>query len=183
MLFSSTPNILTELKIALWGAPASGQAELADELKLALKQLPTLAKTSPNQPQSSVLIEFFDTSTPEKLQTIFDLNFLMGLELAAAEPLARQKQSTDIAIRASLANAGTAYEVLYGSAQDRLAQALQAILNLLNKRLGMSDEIQPARPKRPWVWACEKCSDPVCEHRLLTDLLAKRPAVRSEPVY
>ena len=34
---------------------------------------------------------------------------------------------------------------------------------------------KPARKRpTPWVWSCEKCSDPQCEHRLLTALLAQR---------
>jgi hypothetical protein len=32
---------------------------------------------------------------------------------------------------------------------------------------------------QPWVWMCEKCSDPQCEHRLLTALLAQRDSAAS----
>ncbi|MES2942440.1 MAG: hypothetical protein V4772_06180 [Pseudomonadota bacterium] len=168
---------MTELKIALWGAPGMGQAELADQLTPALRQLPMLAKGTLD---ASLSIEVLEASTAPKNHSVFDLNFLMGLELAASETLTKKSQSADFQIRASLASTGTAYEVLYGTAPDRLAQALEAIRNLIKNRFGVSAELQAARAQRPWVWACEKCSDPVCEHRLLTDLLASRPAAGSE---
>jgi hypothetical protein len=30
----------------------------------------------------------------------------------------------------------------------------------------------------PWVWVCEKCSDPECEHRLFRGLVNTRPPLR-----
>lgn len=94
---------------------------------------------------------------------------LMGLE---SNGLAGQRDA-DHGIRSALNRLGSAYDVLYGTAEERLAQALALIEN----RLGNATGLAPARPAhgyKPWMWACEKCSDPQCEHRLLTDLLASR---------
>lgn len=98
----------------------------------------------------------------------YDLVLLTGLEtwMASAE-------ATDAAIRAALVEAGMAYHVLYGNSSERLAQACEAIKNLL-PRSEPPAQAQASRKPTPWVWLCDKCSDPQCEHRLLTALLAQR---------
>ena len=106
-----------------------------------------------------------------------DLTLVMGLE-GSDESL----RAADSAVRAELANLGTSYQVLYGTTDERLSQALRLI----------QDWLVPQGDKRPtpqqreickstWVWACDKCSDPGCEHRLLTELIATRPAQAIEP--
>lgn len=101
----------------------------------------------------------------------YDLVLLTGLEtwMASAE-------ATDAAIRAALAEAGMAYHVLYGNSSERLAQTCEAIKNLLprSERPAQAQASQTSRKPTPWVWLCDKCSDPQCEHRLLTALLAQR---------
>ena len=92
--------------------------------------------------------------------------------------------ASDQLIRLELARTGTAYNVLYGNPHEQLAQAL----GLLEKKLGTSltePLLQPfpvepkLKPKRkPWVWLCDTCSDPQCEHQLLTQLLAQRSTAR-----
>lgn len=99
------------------------------------------------------------------------LDFLPGL--LSPSPAASQ---ADQLLRQALADRGVAYSVLYGSVPERLNQALELI------RRQLTQQSKPvARPgattgKTRWVWTCEKCSDPSCEHRLLTDLLARRAA-------
>lgn len=111
---------------------------------------------------------------------------LMGLESVAYRQLPTQKanapdsalETADRSIRAALAQAAVPYQMLYGTMPERLAQALQAINRLddggpspsASLRLDGSEGSGP----RPWVWMCDKCSDPQCEHRLLTALLAQR---------
>jgi hypothetical protein len=71
----------------------------------------------------------------------------------------------DALLRQTLLQAQIPFQVIYGLGEERLAQALSAL-----KR---SPTVREAR-RKPWVWACDKCSDPACEHRLLSDLLASR---------
>lgn len=79
------------------------------------------------------------------------------------------EQAAMQAIRQHLQMADLPYQVLYGSKDDRLAQVMQSL------RAPDSLELPvPARAKRTWTWSCDKCSDPQCEHRLLSDLLASR---------
>jgi hypothetical protein len=145
------------LKIAVTGAPSTGKHPLAFALDRALKDAGRNA---------SVLVPApFFSSGPAG----YDLVLLCGLE--SIEPT---QQAADQSIRSALAAAGMAYCVLYGSGQQRLAQALGAVARL---QPGLPlQEPQPAGKSKPWVWVCEKCSDPVCEHRLLSDLLAQRAA-------
>ncbi|CDS54067.1 FIG00933054: hypothetical protein [Polaromonas sp. CG9_12] len=116
----------------------------------------------------------------------FDLVLLAGLEApykavtdlhAATDPEAK-----DHLIRAALARAGVAYRVLYGTSGERLAHALQAVESL---RPSASRPRQATRPERQknqsWIWMCDKCSDPQCEHLLLTALLASRDSAASTP--
>jgi hypothetical protein len=84
--------------------------------------------------------------------------------------MATAQETADQAIRTALASAGVSYRVMYGTVEQRLAQAL--------------DAVNPPSPQRTiaarngrqnaWTWVCDKCSDPTCEHRLLSDLLAQR---------
>ena len=71
-----------------------------------------------------------------------------------------------------LAEAGWSYQVLYG---DRAEQRLDAALRALHVALPSALLQAPAprdtsSPQRLRAWACEKCSDPECEHKLFTAL-------------
>jgi hypothetical protein len=104
-----------------------------------------------------------------------DLALLTGLDPLAQAP-AEETAAADRAIRAELAQAALAYQVLYGTHSERLARALDAIGALLPPAASGARQVGASSPvrHRPWVWACDKCSDPGCEHRLLTALLAQR---------
>ncbi|MES2413324.1 MAG: hypothetical protein V4614_05940 [Pseudomonadota bacterium] len=80
-------------------------------------------------------------------------------------------------LRTELSNRKVAYLVLYGTQQQRLEQVLRIVDD------GHSSKpVLPAPPnlatlqkeRQAWVWVCDKCSDPECEHRLLTGLLESR---------
>jgi nicotinamide riboside kinase len=99
----------------------------------------------------------------------YDHTLLTGLDLPwVADGLQRDgphvREPVDALLREALARAGVAYRVVYGSGPERLASALAAI---------------DAVPRSPdgtganWVWNCEKCSDPQCEHRLFGRLLGR----------
>jgi hypothetical protein len=82
----------------------------------------------------------------------------------------------DTLVRQALERADIAYHVVYGQGHQRLNNALLA--------LGLPGEDNAARTTREnaqfainegrTVWQCNECSDPECEHKLFTGLLAKR---------
>jgi hypothetical protein len=77
-------------------------------------------------------------------------------------------------VRAALQRAGVHYQVVYGTGPQRLQGALAAL-----QGLGIACGVPPAPSVgRPWVWVCEKCSDPECEHRLFRGLVNPRPPLR-----
>lgn len=123
----------------------------------------------------------------------FDLVLLAGLEAPAAPSsapchcntgveLAPDQETVHRSIRTALAQAAVSYRVLYGTAGERLAHARQAVESLLPSARRPRQATCPSGLKnQPWVWMCDKCSDPQCEHRLLTALLARRDSVASTP--
>lgn len=112
-----------------------------------------------------------------------ELILLMGLDIRSTAR--REQEAADQQIRAALAHANIAYRVIYGLGEERLHHALQACKSLLKQATQMPETAMAVAPPasveadkkaRQWVWMCEKCSDPGCEHRLLSDLLASRSA-------
>lgn len=164
------------LKIALLGAPCTGKSLLASGLNSAAN--------ASAWPATIVVLQAQDPALPVT-PADYDLVLLTGLEDAAAAPHSgadqapaspQAQQMADAAIRAALTSARISYRVLYGRSEERLAQACEALQSLL-PTLPMPAPPGPIRAHKkptPWVWPCEKCSDPQCEHRLLTTLLAQR---------
>ena len=82
-------------------------------------------------------------------------------------------------LRLALQVAGVTYRVIYGQGDTRVANALNAI-KLIAKNTyptggnEVFDVENGMRTQRLRAWNCEKCSDPVCEHRLFTSLVDKR---------
>ncbi|WP_411886544.1 hypothetical protein [Polaromonas sp. YR568] len=144
------------LKIAVAGAPSTGKHLLVSALDHALKDAGRNAS-----------VAVANACAISGNRAGYGLVLLCGLE--SMEP---SQHAADQSIRSALAAAGMAYCVLYGGAPQRLGQALAAV-ERLQPGLPLREE-QPASRSRPWVWVCDKCSDPVCEHRLLSDLLAQR---------
>jgi len=161
---------MTVLKIALAGAANTGKSQLAAALIQAL-----LASKL-----NAVVVV---ANTPALLAGLarHDLTLLMGLQTRATPkthktsqfPTATQ-EAEDLSIRAALAHAALPYRVIYGAFEERLAQAIQAAERLL-PRAGRPPRLGSyANKPSAWVWLCDKCSDPQCEHRLLTALLTQR---------
>ena len=99
----------------------------------------------------------------------YDHTLLTGLDLPwVADGLQRDgphvREPVDAMLRDALARAAVPYRVVYGSGPERLASALAAV-----------DAVprSPAGEGAAWVWNCEKCSDPECEHRLFGRLLGR----------
>ena len=145
------------LKIAVTGAPSTGKHQLASALTCTLKDAGRDALVAVTDPSASP-------------SDAAGLTLLCGLESATQA----HQQAADQSIRAALAAEGAPYCVLYGGASQRLAQALCAVERLLPALVQQKPAPVRREGNKAWVWVCDKCSDPVCEHRLLSDLLAQR---------
>lgn len=82
------------------------------------------------------------------------------------------REPVDARVRAALVKANLPFTVVHGRGAERLANAWNAI-NSIAERVGGADgaDINAAST---WTWPCEKCSDPACENRLFSDLIARR---------
>jgi nicotinamide riboside kinase len=110
-------------------------------------------------------------------QRRYDATLVTGLDLPwVPDGLHRDagapREDVDALVRTLLQRAGVAFQVVYGEGPQRLAHALQALAAADVLATGSAAPAQGTR--RPWVWACEKCSDPECEHRLFTQLRGDR---------
>ena len=114
-------------------------------------------------------------------QSLYDITLVTGLDLPwVADGLQRDgpqvRGPVDTLVRQALERSGMAYRVVYGQGPRRLNNALLA--------LGLEGEDAAAQEVREQgqfainqgrsVWQCNDCSDPACEHKLFTGLLAKR---------
>lgn len=98
----------------------------------------------------------------------YDVTLLTGLDLPwVADGLQRDgphvRGPVDALVRDMLDKAAIPYRVVYGSGDERLTHALAAI----------DASLAPRGQSQPWVWQCDKCSDPECEHRLFRKLVGK----------
>ncbi len=151
------------LHVALFGYPGTGKEQFSALLSEALKTAGIVAEIA-----SPVALD-----VPLKADTIF----LMGLQGTNAADV-----DADSALRQLLDHQKLPYQVLYGAFVECVLQAMNLIRSSLQdaQHPGALKETPPesrAESTRPWVWACDKCSDPQCEHRLLTGLLARRSAI------
>jgi hypothetical protein len=90
-----------------------------------------------------------------------------------ADALLRERE--DALLRAALARAGAPYAVIHGRGAERLANAWNAINSRAEAAAGAaSASSRPESAEPAWFWPCDKCSDPTCEHRLFSDLIARR---------
>ena len=151
------------LKIALLGACGSGTSKLARRLSAAL---------AAGRIRADLVVA--ETITPDAKIRDCQLVFLMGLGSASAAT-ARTQRLADELIRAALLQTQTPYCVIYGSEEQRLAQVLQAVHQISALAAHCPPQKPDAAPNTSALpWSCDHCSDPACERRLLTDLLAQR---------
>lgn len=155
---------MSALRVTLLGNATPRKTKLADELR-----------------SSGQLFQIFTPDTTESVGPE-ELTFLLQLDSSHAGDV-----HADRLLRSDLDRHNIPYQVLYGSAEECLAQAFQVIRSRLFVRpdpaepgqKALSD--QSAARNARWVWACDKCSDPLCEHRLLSGLLASRKGT-TEPL-
>jgi nicotinamide riboside kinase len=114
-------------------------------------------------------------------QALFDTTLVTGLDLPwVADGLQRDgphvRGPVDTLVRHALDRAGIAYRVVYGQRHQRLNNALLALG--LPSQDGAADltrdNAQFAINEGRTAWQCNDCSDPECEHKLFSGLLAKR---------
>lgn len=108
-------------------------------------------------------------------QQLYDMTLVTGLDLPwVADGLQRDgpqvREPVDALLRAALHSAGVAYKVVYGQGPERLNNALLA---LGWEASSARAEAQYALNRGRTAWACDKCSDAACEHRLFTDLIQR----------
>ncbi|MFM9922497.1 ATP-binding protein [Variovorax sp. H27-G14] len=87
------------------------------------------------------------------------------------------RQPTDALVRAALTRARLSFAVVHGSGDERLANAWNAINSIAgNEARARAPSARSSAESKPasWSWPCEKCSDPECEHKLFSDLIARR---------
>ena len=169
------------LRVCICGAYDTETINFKVELLKALADHRYTASVSVETAGPKLELDTDLNHAPDAVQIVL----LLGLEAGNGPAY-----EADQAIRGKLGRARQPFEVLYGSNQERLAQALELIkrqspdLHRSPGQQGKSaiDRPDPA-PRRPWAWQCDKCSDPVCEHRLLTDLLTARQSSARKPTY
>jgi nicotinamide riboside kinase len=101
-------------------------------------------------------------------QRRYGATLVTGLDLPwVADGLQRDashgREQVDMLVRSLLQDARVPFQVVYGQGLRRLQSAVDALAS--SGVLPLAPE-RKAQPQRPWVWMCEKCSDPECEHRL-----------------
>lgn len=110
----------------------------------------------------------------------------VGADVLGPHPAEQEnREQCDAELRRQLQASGTPYRVVYGSTARRLttalaaAQALQAsspstAVSITRAPVGSADgrrdEDDDQGSLKMRSWGCEKCSDPICEHRLFTSL-------------
>jgi nicotinamide riboside kinase len=189
---------MTQLKVvtvALLGASGTGKKSLAQAMNDALTQAlastlstPLHWKITTDTALQGLLARGdadVDNPSPEfhaalAQQRRFDHRLLLGLDLAPSAGAlqiqsAEERSHIDTLLRRSLTQAGMPFQVIYGTGDERLKQALTALGALKSPAAKTESPPQEtSSPRKPWVWACDKCSDPACEHKLLSDLLLNR---------
>lgn len=151
-----TPTLPSGCVIALLGADDSSKARLAEALaqRLAQRGIGATLVVDP-VPEGSI-----EASTLEARRGA------LILLIASASPT-----PIDDLLRQALMDAKLSFAVVHGEGAQQLANAWNAINVAAD-----SDASRRAAPEgaATWSWTCEKCSDPACEHRLFSDLVAKR---------
>lgn len=170
------------MAIHLVGAPHSGVDELLEaltaELGVHTAQLHPLMQALPTADSALAAPPLTSLLSP------VPITLLTGLDWPCPPAEQENREQRDAELRRQLQASRTPYRVVYGSTARRLttalaaAQALQAptpstAVSLTRAPIGSADgrdEGNDQGPLKMRSWGCEKCSDPVCEHRLFTSL-------------
>ncbi|RST55215.1 hypothetical protein EJI01_09280 [Variovorax sp. MHTC-1] len=153
-----TPALPAGCVIALLGADDSGKTQLAEALSQRLAQRGI---------DATLVID----SSPEHAFDAAALEAYRGhaliLLIAPASPT-----RIDEMLRQGLMDANLGFAVVHGEGAEQLANAWNAINAAADPDARRS--AARGRAAAAWSWSCDKCSDPACEHRLFSDLVAQR---------
>jgi nicotinamide riboside kinase len=89
---------------------------------------------------------------------------------------AHVRPPVDALLRKRLDEAAIAYRVVYGQGAQRLQNALDCIA-----AYALPTGTTAINTSKKWVWVCDKCSDPDCEHKLFSQLASSPTAPLSAP--
>jgi hypothetical protein len=172
-------------RIAIVGAHSTGKSWLVQ----ALASQPSTQEwvISDNTPLMTAVYKhlmFADESLyPMALaqQALYGTTLVTGLDLPEVagglqSDAPHERGLADSLLRQALERAGIAYRVVYGQGHQRLNNALLA-LGLPGEDLAarlVREQAQFAINQGRTVWQCNECSDPECEHKLFTGLMARR---------
>ena len=148
------------MKLLLLGQPASGLAELANQLRQAISKAP---------PHSTPLhLETWDEPpSPATWATLQAGDLVLLIESSAA---------TGTDWRQVLLATQLPFQVLFPSSSPGLLQeVLWAVGQHLRHQTGNSPWPLREEILARWQGICEKCSDPDCEHRLFRRLMNPPP--------
>jgi len=111
-------------------------------------------------------------------QRVYDVTLVGGLDLPwIADGLQRDgphvREPVDALLRSALNRSGLTWQVIYGAGESRLAGAMKAIYSIANNDPMTLETGSKSLNSAAWAWSCDKCGDPVCEHRLFTGLLGR----------
>jgi len=148
--------------------------EQASRVDAATAQV-VIADTTPLMTAVYSELLFGDTSLyPFALQhqSRYTLTLLTGLDLpwvadGIQRDSAQARARVDARLRQVLQQHALPHSMVYGTGQARTVHALQAMDHALSYPQPM------ASAETRWRWNCEKCSDPECEHRLFSTLVAR----------
>jgi nicotinamide riboside kinase len=110
-------------------------------------------------------------------QQRIDITLLTGLDMPwQADGIQRDgahaRGPVDALLRRHLSEAQIAYQVVYGLGEQRLQNAMHCIA-----APAIFQGATGKNTSKKWAWVCDKCSDPVCEHRLFSQLMAQSDGV------
>ena len=175
------------MAIHLVGAPHSGVHELLEALTAKLgvhtAQLHPLMQALPDADSALAAPPLASLLPP------VPITLLTGLDWPCPPAEQENREQRDAELRRLLQASGTPYRVVYGSTARRLTTALAAVQALQAPAQSATasptlapfgsadgrDEDDDQGPLKMRSWGCEKCSDPVCEHRLFTSLRLAAP--------
>jgi hypothetical protein len=159
--FPASTSRIPALKIAVLGAGEATALALAQAVEQSLA-------SSPCQLHWQFAQSAQDSADAQlRWLMAWDEDAFEGQEPAAAIAALQAHQ----ALRQSLHALGLAYQVLRGTPPAQQMQALQTLLPWLPELAGV---LQTGVESRRPGWRCSDCSDPACEHRSFTELLAQR---------
>lgn len=142
----------SRLRIAILGVPGTGKSTLAAALQSSVS--PTILQAAPA-----------DEDEARQYRQLFDLTLLTGLDQLPNTADHALCSTVDQTLRDALNRHALPYALVYGQGQARCDSAMLAIRFHMRNTEGL-----PQSASR-WRWACDKCSDPDCEHQLFSGLL------------